>query len=80
MNHLIVDSFLTDYFHTFTILIIICFFTIKAFTIPEIGSIGHLFELVQEASKTHPVAGNEHGSYLTMTSPGVCIVTPENAP
>ncbi|KAI4252927.1 MAG: hypothetical protein LQ352_003999 [Teloschistes flavicans] len=43
--------FLTDYFHTFTILIIACFFTIKAFTIPEIGSIGHLWELVAEASK-----------------------------
>ena len=64
-------SFLTDYFHTFTILIIACFFTIKAFTIPEIGSIGHLYDLVAAATKAHPVAGNEAGSYLTMTSKGV---------
>lgn len=42
-------SFLTDYFHTFTILIICCYFTIKAFTVEEIGSPGHLFELVQAA-------------------------------
>lgn len=30
-------TFLTDYFHTFTILIIACFFTVKAFTVPESG-------------------------------------------
>ena len=64
-------SFLTDYFHTFTILIICCFFTIKAFTISEISSIGHLYDLVLSASKAHPVSGNQAGSYLTMTSKGV---------
>ena len=31
-------TFLTDYFHTFVILIIACYFTVKTFTIPEIGS------------------------------------------
>ena len=65
------DRFLTDYFHTFTILIICCFFTVKAFTIPEIGSIGNLYDLVLTASKAHPVDGNHAGSYLTMTSQGV---------
>lgn len=63
-------TFLTDYFHTFTILIICCYFTIKAFTIPEIGSIGKLYDLVLAASKLHPVEGNFEGSYLTMTSKG----------
>lgn len=33
-------TFLTDYFHTFTILIICCYFSIKAFTVDEIGSPG----------------------------------------
>lgn len=67
------SSFLTDYFHTFTILIICCYFTVKAFTVDEIGSIGNLFELVQSASKQNPVAGNEDGSYLTMASKGVIL-------
>lgn len=61
-------TFLTDYVHTFVITIIICFLSIKTFTIPEISSIGHLFELVVTAGQAHPVAGNQHGSYLTMTS------------
>ncbi|KAF5007798.1 hypothetical protein FDECE_5922 [Fusarium decemcellulare] len=63
-------TFLTDYFHTFVITIIICFFTIKTFLTPEIGSPSDLFELIIEAGKAHPVAGNEGGSYLTMTSKG----------
>lgn len=64
-------SFLTDYFHTFTILSICCYFTVKAFTVDEIGSIGNLFELVQTASQQNPVSGNQDGSYLTMASKGV---------
>lgn len=64
-------TFLTDYFHTFTILIIICYFTVKAFTIPEIGSPGKLYDLVIAAGDAHPVAGNHDGSYMTMTSKNV---------
>ena len=63
-------TFLTDYMHTFTILIILCYFSVKAFTLEEVGSIGNLFELVQAAGTRHPVPENEHGSYLTMTSKG----------
>ncbi|KAI9801775.1 MAG: hypothetical protein M1825_003147 [Sarcosagium campestre] len=63
-------TFLTDYFHTFVILIICCFFTIKAFTVPEIGSLGNLYDLLAAASERHPVAENHAGSYLTMTSKG----------
>lgn len=66
-------TFLTDYFHTFVITIIICFFTIKTFLTPEIGSPSSLFQLIVEAGKANPVAGNEDGSYLTMTSKGVSI-------
>ena len=64
-------TFLTDYIHTFIITIIICFFTIKTFTVPEIGTPGGLFDLIIEAGRAHPVAGNEGGSYLTMTSKDV---------
>ncbi|PGH16151.1 hypothetical protein AJ79_01918 [Helicocarpus griseus UAMH5409] len=64
-------TFLTDYFHTAIILIICCYFTIKAFTFDEVGSLGHLFDLVQTAVTRHPVEGNHDGSYLTMTSHGI---------
>lgn len=66
-------TFLTDYVHTFVITIIICFFTIKAFTLPEIPSIGELFNLVVAAGQRHPVAGNHNGSYLTMASKDVSV-------
>lgn len=65
------SSFLTDYFHTCVILIIACYFSIKAFTFDEIGSVGHLYDLVKAAAARHPVAGNHDGTYLTMTSKGV---------
>lgn len=64
-------TFLTDYIHTFTITIIICFFTVKTFSLPEISSIGELFELVASAGQSYPVAGNHNGSYLTMASKNV---------
>lgn len=64
-------TFLTDYFHTFVITVIICFFTIKTFTVPEIGSPGGLYELVVKAGNAHPVPGNHDGSYVTMTSKNV---------
>ncbi|KAI9850402.1 MAG: hypothetical protein M1838_005735 [Thelocarpon superellum] len=66
-------TFLTDYFHTTVILIIACFFTIKVFTIPEIGSVGHLYELLVAASSAHPVPDNQDGSYVTMTSKGAIL-------
>lgn len=61
-------TFLTDYMHTFIILIILCFFSVKVWLLPEIGSIGHLYDLVQASSIRNPIASNERGSYLTMTS------------
>jgi Na+/proline symporter len=62
------SRFLTDYFHTVVILIIACYFSIKAFTFSEIGSAGHLYDLVKAAGSRNPVAGNYLGTYLTMTS------------
>ena len=63
-------TFLTDYIHTFTIVIILCYFSIKVFTLKEVGSLSNLYELVKAAGQRSPVAGNEDGSYLTMTSKG----------
>ncbi|KAL1988314.1 hypothetical protein VTN96DRAFT_9997 [Rasamsonia emersonii] len=61
-------TFLTDYFHTVVILIITCYFSIKAFTFSEVGSASHLYDLVQAAGFRHPLEGNYKGTYLTMTS------------
>ncbi|EOD49557.1 putative urea active protein [Neofusicoccum parvum UCRNP2] len=66
----ITSIFLTDYLHTFIILIILCFFSVKAFTVDEIGSLSNLFEIFQQAGLHHPVSENHDGSYLTMTSKG----------
>ncbi|KAJ5344498.1 hypothetical protein N7452_002502 [Penicillium brevicompactum] len=60
--------FLTDYFHTAIIMIIACYFSVKAFSNDQIGSVGDLFELLQAAAQRNPVSGNQDGSYLTMTS------------
>ncbi|KAL4872531.1 hypothetical protein BDV12DRAFT_193249 [Aspergillus spectabilis] len=61
-------TFLTDYFHTTIILIISCYFSVKAFESDQLGSIGNLYELVEAAALQHPVSGNQAGTYLTMTS------------
>lgn len=61
-------TFLTDYLHTFTIMIILCYFSVKVWTVPEIGSIGNLYDLVMAATERNPIAGNLEGTYMTMTS------------
>ncbi|KAJ5231852.1 uncharacterized protein N7469_006440 [Penicillium citrinum] len=61
-------TFLTDYFHTAIILIIACYFSVKAFSTDQVGSIENLYDLVQAAAQRHPVSGNHEGTYLTMTS------------
>ncbi|CRG90864.1 putative urea active transporter 1 [Talaromyces islandicus] len=61
-------TFLTDYFHTVVIVLIACYFSIKAITYNEVGSIGQLYDLVRAASARSPVSGNVQGTYLTMTS------------
>lgn len=61
-------TFLTDYVHTFIIMIVTLWFTIKLIKMEDIGSIGALYDLVKPLSDKYPVAGNYQGSYLTMTS------------
>ena len=54
--------------HTFIILILCCYLTLKTLTSPEVGSIGGLYDLVLAAQPNHIVDGNYQGSLLTMTS------------
>ena len=62
-------TFLTDYVHTVMILIIIFIFAFTAYsTNANLGSPGRVYDLLVEAAKKHPVAGNAQGSYLTMRS------------
>ncbi|KLO97752.1 putative DUR3-Urea permease [Fusarium fujikuroi] len=60
--------FLTDYIHTFAILILSCWLTAKVITSESVGSIGRLYDLVVAAQSNHVVEGNYEGSLLTMTS------------
>lgn len=64
-------TFLTDYFHTFVITVIICFFTIQTFNNSQINSIGDLYDQVIAATANTPIEGNYAGSYFTMTSKNV---------
>lgn len=61
-------TFLTDYVHTFIIMIILVWFTIRVIVVKDIGSIGALYDAVVQAGHDYPVAGNYQGSYLTMRS------------
>ncbi|KAF4425010.1 putative urea active transporter 1 [Colletotrichum fructicola] len=61
-------TFLTDYTHTFFILILCCWLTAKVITCEAIGSIGRLYDMVLAAEEQHFVEGNYRGSLLTLTS------------
>ncbi|PNP78617.1 hypothetical protein FNYG_07963 [Fusarium nygamai] len=61
-------TFITDYIHTFALLILSCWLTVKVVMSESVGSIGHLYDLVVTAQSNHVVEGNYEGSLLTMTS------------
>lgn len=62
-------TFLTDWVHTFILLIIIIIFSFTAYaTSPLLGSPSKVFDLLVQAAADHPVDGNAGGSYLTMKS------------
>jgi Na+/proline symporter len=61
-------TFLTDYIHTFIIMIILVWFSIKVILVKEIGSIGALYDLVINLPQEGTISGNHAGSYLSMTS------------
>ncbi|PSR80146.1 urea transporter [Coniella lustricola] len=62
-------TILTDWIHTFILLIIIIIFSLTAYATSDVlGSPGAVYDLLVQAAFDHPVAGNKDGSYLTMQS------------
>ena len=62
-------TFLTDWVHTFILLVIIIIFSFTTYaTSPLLGSPSKVFDLLVKAAADHPVEGNAGGSYLTMKS------------
>ncbi|KAF4636182.1 hypothetical protein G7Y89_g1906 [Cudoniella acicularis] len=62
-------TFLTDWVHTFMLLIIILIFALTTYATSDIlGSPQAVFDLLVKAAADHPVDGNAGGSYLTMKS------------
>lgn len=62
-------TILTDWMHTFILLIIIIVFSLTAYASSDIlGSPGAVYDLLLKAADLHPVEGNKNGSYLTMQS------------
>ncbi|WDK18266.1 sodium symporter family protein [Colletotrichum graminicola] len=64
-------TFLTDWVHTFILLIIIIIFSLTTYANSDVlGSPSKVYDLLVEAAFRHPVSGNAEGSYLTMKSQG----------
>lgn len=64
-------TFLTDWVHTFILLILIIIFSLTAYAQSDVlGSPSKVYDLLVEAALRHPVSGNAEGSYLTMKSQG----------
>lgn len=62
-------TILTDWIHTFILLIIIIIFSLTVYATSDVlGSPGAVYDLLVKASIAHPVEGNKDGSYLTMQS------------
>ncbi|RAL68212.1 hypothetical protein DID88_008916 [Monilinia fructigena] len=62
-------TFLTDWVHTFMLLIIILIFAFTTYATSDVlGSPKAVFDLLLKAATDHPVKGNAGGSYLTMKS------------
>ncbi|KAK4234926.1 Sodium:solute symporter family-domain-containing protein [Achaetomium macrosporum] len=62
-------TILTDWVHTFILLIIIIVFSLTAYASHDVlGSPGAVYDLLVQAAARHPVEGNQDGSYLTMRS------------
>lgn len=58
-------TILTDWIHTFILLIIIIIFSLTAYAHSDVlGSPSAVYDLLVEASARHPVEGNKDGSYL----------------
>jgi urea-proton symporter len=62
-------TILTDWIHTFILLIIIILFSLTTYANSDVlGSPSAVYDLLVQAATKHPVEGNQDGSYLTMKS------------
>lgn len=62
-------TILTDWAHTFILLLIIIIFALTTYASHDVlGSPSAVYDMLVEAATRHPVAGNKDGSYLTMQS------------
>ena len=62
-------TILTDWVHTFILLIIIIIFALTTYASHDIlGSPSAVYDLLVQAATRNPVDGNKDGSYLTMQS------------
>ncbi len=62
-------TFISDYMHTALIFATILAFMFSAFaTNEDIGSPSRMWDLLQDAAVTYPLAGNAQGSYTTFRS------------
>ena len=62
-------TILTDWVHTFILLVIIIVFALTTYATSDVlGSPGAVYDLLMKATINHPVEGNAEGSYLTMRS------------
>lgn len=62
-------TILTDWIHTFILLLIIILFSLTAYATSDVlGSPSAVYDLLVKAATDHPVEGNKDGSYLTMQS------------
>lgn len=58
-------TILTDWIHTFILLIIIIIFSLTAYASSDLlGSPAAVYDLLVEAAQSSPVDGNKDGSYL----------------
>lgn len=64
------STFIADYAHTVILFVAIFAFGFSAYaTSPFLGGIGRFYDLLVEAGRDRPIAGNAHGgSYLTFKS------------
>lgn len=72
-------TILTDWIHTFILLIIIIIFSLTAYASSDIlGSPSAVYDLLVQAAQAHPVDGNKDGSYLVrlllMTGKSLALV------
>ncbi|ODQ77282.1 hypothetical protein BABINDRAFT_163560 [Babjeviella inositovora NRRL Y-12698] len=64
------STFLTDYVHSFVVLVVMCYAATSVLTSPEIGGMGGLYDKVIAHDGDRYIKGNFQGSFLTGKSQG----------